>query len=94
MARIGMQYVSFVTGRGLPLDLRGKEQNMVIFTKTLLEEIAKEEGFQVEIIQVGSSGLYDGLDQGSFDAPGWISCLTKIPQEKSKKTRNPKYNNE
>ena len=51
-----------------PLDLRGKEQNMVVFTKALLEAIAKEEGFQVEIIQVASAGLYDGLDQGSFDA--------------------------
>ena len=55
-------------GTWYPLDLRGKEKNMVGFANDLLQEIADFEGFRVQIFEVGRHALFDGLNTDSYDA--------------------------
>jgi polar amino acid transport system substrate-binding protein len=51
-----------------PLDLRGKEKNMVGFANDLLREIADLEGFRAQVFEVGRNALFDGLNTDSYDA--------------------------
>lgn len=59
-----------------PLDLGGKEQNMVGFTNDLLEEISRVEKIHLEIFDVSSKSLIFGLERGNWDA-----ALSSIPME-------------
>lgn len=51
-----------------PIDLRGRERNMVGFANDLIQEIGSIEGFRVQVFDVGRNGLIDGLNTGRFDA--------------------------
>lgn len=51
-----------------PLDLRGKEKNMVGFANDLAQEIGAIENFRVHVFEEGPSGLLDGVETGNYDA--------------------------
>lgn len=51
-----------------PIDLRGKEKNMVGFSNDLVRAIGEEQGFRPRIIEVGPNALFDGLDLKRYDA--------------------------
>ena len=51
-----------------PLDLRGKEKNMVGFANDLAQEIGSLEDFRVHVFEVGPSALLDGVNTGRYDA--------------------------
>lgn len=60
-----------------PIDLRGKEKNMVGFANDLIQEIAQMEGFKAQVFEVGRSGLLDGLNTGRYE--GVFSSLQPNP---------------
>lgn len=51
-----------------PIDLRGKDKNMVGFSNDMIQGIAQEEGFRSNVFEVGPNALFDGLDVGNYDA--------------------------
>lgn len=65
-----------------PIDLRGKEKNMVGFANDLIQEIADMQGFKVQVFEVGRSGLYDGLETGRYE--GVFSSLEPNPVNRKK----------
>lgn len=67
-----------------PLDLRGKEKNMVGFANDLIQEIAELEGFKVQVFEVGRSGIFDGLNTGRYEAV--YSTLHPNPVNRKKYT--------
>lgn len=50
-----------------PMDLRGKEKNMVGFANDLIQEIGELEGFKAQVFEVGRSGLLDGLNTDRYE---------------------------
>jgi polar amino acid transport system substrate-binding protein len=71
MGQRSLDYKVFRIGRDAswyPLQLMGKEKNMVAFTNEMLLAIAKEEGFHFEILDVRSHTLFEDLERGSYDA--------------------------
>lgn len=60
-----------------PMDLRGKEKNMVGFANDLIQEIGEMEGFKAQVFEVGRSGLLDGLNTGRYE--GVFSSLQPNP---------------
>ncbi|WP_237754012.1 substrate-binding periplasmic protein [Parachlamydia acanthamoebae] len=66
-----LEYKVFRIGRDTswyPLQLQGKEKNMVAFTNELLLAIAKTSGFHFEISDVRSHTLFENLERGDYDA--------------------------
>jgi len=57
-----------------PLDLRGKEKNMVGFANDMMQAIATNQGFRAYVFEVGPNALFDGLNIGNYDAV--LSSLT------------------
>ncbi len=57
-----------------PVDLRGKEKNMVGFANDLMQSIAENQGFRVQVFEVGRNALFDGLKTERYDAV--LSSLT------------------
>jgi polar amino acid transport system substrate-binding protein len=57
-----------------PLNLMGKENNLLGFTDELLYAIAKEEDLTIELVVTSDSTLLSGLDHGRYD--GIITSLT------------------
>lgn len=51
-----------------PLQLSGKEKNLVAFTNELLLAIAKDQEFHFEIQDVRSHTLFEELERGDYDA--------------------------
>lgn len=51
-----------------PLNLLGKEKNMLAFTDDLIYTIAEVEGFQVDLGSASQNSLKEILDDGGFDA--------------------------
>jgi polar amino acid transport system substrate-binding protein len=51
-----------------PLDLTGKERNMLAFTNELLSDIAQTEKIQFNLFSASWDKLYDGLNRGEYDA--------------------------
>lgn len=56
-----------------PLDLLGKEQNMVGFTNDLFEAISDLESVRIELIDASSNSLFFGLDHDNWE--GILSSL-------------------
>lgn len=65
-----------------PMDLRGKEKNLVGFSNDLLQVIAQEQGFKVNLFEVGPNALFDGLQIGNYE--GILSSLTPNAMNKKK----------
>lgn len=61
-----------------PLNLMGKNQNVLAFTNDLLLTIAKEKGVRLELLSISSNRLDLGLDSGDYD--GIITSLMPDPQ--------------
>ncbi|MFA6916086.1 MAG: transporter substrate-binding domain-containing protein [Parachlamydiales bacterium] len=59
-----------------PLDLGGKEQNMVGFTNDLFDEISGMEDLHLEIFDVTSKSLIFGLERGN-----WEGALSSMPAD-------------
>lgn len=59
-----------------PLELQGKDQNMIGFTNDLFDQIARTEGIKLEIFDVTSKSLFFGLDRGN-----WEGALVSIPAD-------------
>lgn len=57
-----------------PVDLRGKEKNMQGFANDLMQSIADDQGFRVQVFEVGRNALFDGLNTKKYDAV--LSSLT------------------
>lgn len=51
-----------------PLDLLGKERNMLAFSNELLLAIAKGESLKIELLSTNSENLFSGLDNEFYDA--------------------------
>ncbi len=51
-----------------PLNLLGKERNMLAFTDELIYTIADNEGFKVDLDSAPHNALTENLDRGIFDA--------------------------
>lgn len=51
-----------------PLDLLGKERNMLAFSNELLLAIAKNESLKIELLSNSSENLFSGLDNELYDA--------------------------
>ncbi|MCB1111554.1 MAG: amino acid ABC transporter substrate-binding protein [Chlamydiales bacterium] len=51
-----------------PLNLMGKEKEMLGFTSDVLMTIANKQGINVEMRNVGSNTLFYGLQKGNYDA--------------------------
>lgn len=51
-----------------PLDLMGKERNMLAFTNELLSDIASDEHIQFNLFSASRDELFDGLNRGEYDA--------------------------
>lgn len=51
-----------------PLDLMGKERNMVAFTDELLNAISKESRLLFSVYSASADNLMDGLNRGEYDA--------------------------
>lgn len=51
-----------------PLDLLGKERNMLAFSNELLVAIANEEGLQIDVETMGQENLFIGLNNEVYDA--------------------------
>lgn len=51
-----------------PLNLRGKERNLIAFTNDLMDAIAKETGLHFEWIETSPSNLVEGLNIENYDA--------------------------
>jgi len=51
-----------------PLNLLGKERNMLAFTDELIYTIAGNEGFEVDLDSASHNALRENLDRGVFDA--------------------------
>ncbi len=68
---IGPGVPSYQIGRDsnwIPLDLRGKERNMVGFSNDLIAVISQEKNFRANVFEVGPHALFDGLNVGNYDA--------------------------
>lgn len=50
-----------------PMELAGKEKNLTAFTNDILSLIAQENDVRLEWYETTSSGLIDGLDNGTYD---------------------------
>jgi polar amino acid transport system substrate-binding protein len=55
-------------GTWYPSNFYGKEKNMLGFTNELMLMVAKNEDFRVVLFNKGYTGLFHGLDSGSYDA--------------------------
>jgi polar amino acid transport system substrate-binding protein len=60
-----------------PMDLLGKEKNMLGFTNELFLDIGKRQGIRFELDLAGSEGLIQGLNSKKYD--GVMSALTPTP---------------
>ena len=58
-----------------PLELLGKEKNMVAFTNEMMRAVAKERGFRFELIETHSQFQLEHLDRGILD--GVLSTVSK-----------------
>jgi polar amino acid transport system substrate-binding protein len=70
----GDQYIIGRDTTWHPLNLLGKDALMVGFTNDLMVEIARREGVSLSIQNVGSEGLFQGLNEARYH--GVISSLT------------------
>lgn len=73
-----------------PLNLYGKEEYISAFSKDLLQKIAAQQHFSVQIVQIGSENRLAGLDNGEYE--GIFSSLI-LQQENTEKyiSSNPYY---
>ena len=60
-----------------PLNLMGKEKNVLAFTNDLLLSIAKERGVRLELISVTANSLFEGLEFNQYN--GIISSILPNP---------------
>lgn len=75
----------FVIGRDrtfTPLNLLGKESNLLAFTDDLIFRIAQSEGFKVNIVNTTRDEMLEDLDQGRLDAT--ISSLSPDMRQRLK----------
>lgn len=65
-----------------PVDLHGKERNLLGFTNELIQDIAKTQDLQIDLILVtGNNNLQQGLDNRSYD--GMLSSLRPTARTQS-----------
>lgn len=50
-----------------PLDLRGKEKNMVGFTDDLMQAIAQQQNFRAQLVEVSPNILMNGFNRRSYE---------------------------
>ncbi|MEC7839521.1 MAG: transporter substrate-binding domain-containing protein [Chlamydiota bacterium] len=51
-----------------PLNLMGKEKNVLAFTNDLILTIAKRRNVRIQLMSVGSNSLFNGLNDEEYDA--------------------------
>lgn len=61
-----------------PLNLMGKNQNVLAFTNDILLTIAKDKGVRLELLSISANRLDLGLDSGDYD--GIITSLMPNPE--------------
>ncbi len=79
---LSTEYTIVRDGTWYPISLGGKEKNMLGFTNELVLKIAAKENFKVQLFNKGYTGLFQGLDNGDYDAI--ISSLVPSSANKSR----------
>lgn len=51
-----------------PLNLFNKKEDLLVFSEELIQTIAKKQNFSIQLLQVGSDNLFQGLDEGDYEA--------------------------
>jgi len=65
-----------------PLELLGKEKNMLAFSDELISAIAKKEKIRIELLLTGPNVLFEGLDNDEYD--GVLAALSPNVVNKEK----------
>lgn len=65
-----------------PLDMMGKEKNLLAFSDDLMAAIAKNSEMRFDLIDTGPDSLIEGLDNGNFDAVFSFMSPNVINREK------------